>query len=139
MFVELTKLKKIMEKNVSDMTDLEKWAVFFRYASEAKYRETVNKIVESKEALQVAGTALMSISQDEVERAVYRSRRMYQTDLQSNLATAEDRGRKIGEQVGRRESAIEIARKFLSMGIPYDQVLEGTGLSREDLDKIVLS
>ena len=113
------------------MTDLEKWAIFFRYASESKYRETVNKVVESKEALKVAGTALMSISQDEVERAVYRSRRMYQTDLQSNLATAEDRGS--------QKRAIEIARKFLSMGIPYDQVLEGTGLSREDLDKIVLS
>lgn len=47
-----------------------------------------------KEALQMASTRLMSISQDEneQERAVYRSRRMYQTDPQSDLATAEDRG-----------------------------------------------
>ena len=134
-FVELTKLKKIMEKNVSDMTDLEKWAVFIRYANESKYRETVNKVVESKEALKVAGSALMSISQDEVERAVYRSRRMYQTDLQSNLATAEDRGRRLGGQ----DRAIEIARNLLSMGMTPDQVLLATGLSPDDLDKIVLS
>lgn len=31
-------------------------------------------------------------NEDEQERAVFRSRRMYQTDPQSDLATAEDRG-----------------------------------------------
>ena len=117
------------------MTDLEKWAVFFRYANESKYRETVNKVVESKEALKVAGTALMSISQDEVERAVYRSRRMYQTDLQSNLATAEDRGRRLGKQ----ESAIEIAKRMLIKGKPRDEILEFTELTPEELDKIMLT
>ncbi len=42
----------------------------------------------------------MSISQDERERAVFRSRRMYQTDLHSDLATAEDWGKKIGKEQG---------------------------------------
>lgn len=91
-FVELSKLQKVMEKHVDDMTDLEKWAIFFQYASEPKYRETVNEVIASKEVLQMAGNLLMSISQDERERAVFRSRRMYQADLQSDLATAEDRG-----------------------------------------------
>ena len=95
-YVELSKLQEIMEKSVDDMTDLEKWAVFFQYASEPTYRETVNEVIASKEVLQMAGNLLMSISQDERERAVFRSRRMYQTDMQSNLATAEDRGRAEG-------------------------------------------
>ena len=34
----------------------------------------------------MTGNSLMSISQDERERAVFRSRRMYQTDLWSDLA-----------------------------------------------------
>ena len=85
-----------MRKSVNDMTDLEKWAVFFQYAGEPTYRETVNKVIASKEELQMAGELLMSISQDERERAVFRSRRMYQTDLQSDLATAEDRGERRG-------------------------------------------
>ncbi|MCI9456709.1 MAG: hypothetical protein HFE44_07005 [Oscillospiraceae bacterium] len=42
----------------------------------------------------MAGNLLMSISQDENEHAVFRSRRMYESDLISNLATAEDVGRK---------------------------------------------
>lgn len=42
-YVELSKLQEIMKKSVDDMTDLEKWAVFFQYASEPNHRETVNK------------------------------------------------------------------------------------------------
>ena len=82
-----------MKKSVSDMTDLDKWSVFFRYASDPAHREMVNKIIESEEVLQVAGNLLMSISQNEQERAIFRSRRKFQTDLQSDLATAEDNGR----------------------------------------------
>ena len=81
-YVELSKLQEIMKKSVNDMTDLEKWAIFFRYASEPTCRETVNEVMASKEVLQMAGDLLMSISQDERERAVFRSRRMYQTDMQ---------------------------------------------------------
>ena len=38
----------------------------------------------------------MSISQNERARAIFRSRRQFQTDLQSDLATAEDKGRTAG-------------------------------------------
>ena len=40
----------------------------------------------------MAGNLLMSVSKDEKERAIFRSRRMYQSDLESNLATAEAKG-----------------------------------------------
>ena len=76
-YVELSKLHEIMKKAIADMTDLEKWSIFFRYASDPTHRETVNEVIASKEVLQMAGNLLMSISQDERERAVFRSRRMY--------------------------------------------------------------
>ena len=47
----------------------------------------------------MAGNLLMSVSQDERERAIFRSRRMYQSDQESNIATAEYRGEQIGEQM----------------------------------------
>ena len=109
-YVELSKLQEIMKKSVADMTDLEKWAVFFQYASEQQARETVNEVIASKEALQMAGDLLMSISKDERERAVFRSRRMYQTDLASDLATAEDRGERRGIEIGERRG-IEIGER----------------------------
>ena len=80
-FIELSKLQEIIKKPVEEMTDLEKWAIFFRYAREPDYRETVNKVIESKKVLGMAGNVLMSLSQDERERAVFRSLRMFQTDL----------------------------------------------------------
>ena len=64
---------------------------------------------------------MLNISQDEREHAIFRSRRMYQTDLASNLATAEDRGRRAGRIKGMRdgriegvrEGKIEVAKKML--------------------------
>jgi len=125
-YVELSKLNEILKKSVVDMTDLEKWAVFFRYASSPKYRETVNSVIESKEALQMAGNLLMSISQDERERAVFRSRRMYQSDMDSNIATAEARGVK--------KSQFEIAQKLLMRNRPVEEIMEDTGLTREEVE-----
>ena len=135
-YVELSKLQEIMKKSVEDMTDLEKWAVFFRYASEPTHRETVNEIIASKEALQMAGERLMSISQDERERAVFRSRRMYQTDLQSDLATAEDRGRAEGIAEGRAAGIIEIARNALQMGMTIDDIAKLTGLAHDEIKRL---
>jgi predicted transposase/invertase (TIGR01784 family) len=124
-YVELSKLDEIIKKSVSDMTDLEKWAVFFQYASIPTHRETVNKVIESKEVLQMAGNLLMSISQDERERAVFRSRRMFQTDKESDIATAEDRGR-YGEKIA-------IARNLLEMNLSLEQIAKATGLTPDEI------
>jgi predicted transposase/invertase (TIGR01784 family) len=76
----------------------------------------------------MAGSLLMSVSKDERERAVYRSRRMYQTDVQSNIATAEDRGR--------REGAFTIVRNLLGMNMSLDQIVTATGLTREETENL---
>lgn len=128
-FVELSKLSEVVKKPVCDMTDLDKWSVFLQYAPDLEHREIVNKVIESEEVLQVAGDLLMNISKNERERAIYRSRRKFQTDLQSDLATAEDRGR--------RQSAFTIAKNLLSMDMPREQVAAATGLTLKDLESIL--
>ena len=82
----------------------------------------------------MAGNLLMSISRNERERAIYRSRKKFQTDIQSDLATAEDNGR----TKGRNERSIEIARNLLKMSLPADQIAAATGLTLEDLESILL-
>ena len=131
-YVELSKLKEILKKPVADMTDLEKWAVFFRYADSRRYRNTVNEVIKSKEAMQMAGSLLMSVSQDERERAVFRSRRMYQTDMQSNWNTAFDNG----EKQGMEKATLNIAKKMLKRNRPLEEIIEDTGLSLEEIDKL---
>ena len=135
-YVELSKPQEIMKKSVDDMTDLEKWAVFFQYASEPNHRETVNKVIASKEVLQMAGNRLMSISQDERERAVFRSRRMFQTDMQSDLATAEDRGERRGRAEGRAEGVLSAIQSLMdSMGLSVDQAMNVLKISETDRPK----
>ena len=80
----------------------------------------------------MAGDLLMSISQDERERAVFRSRRMYQTDMQSNLATAEDRG----IQIGKQKRNIEIAKNLIRMGLSLQQITEATSLPPEEVNRL---
>jgi predicted transposase/invertase (TIGR01784 family) len=128
-YVELSKLNEIIKKSVDDMTDLEKWSIFFQYANLPTYRERVNKVIESKEVLQVAGNLLMSISQDERERAIFRSRRMFQTDRESDIATAEDRGEK--------RKALAIAGNMLKRNRPIEEIIEDTGLTREEIENCV--
>ena len=83
----------------------------------------------------MAGDLLMSISQDERERAVFRSRRMYQTDMQSNWATARDQGRKEGRAEGEQKRNIEIIRNLTRMGFSLEQISEATGLSPEEVKR----
>ncbi|MBQ9436769.1 MAG: Rpn family recombination-promoting nuclease/putative transposase [Lachnospiraceae bacterium] len=151
-YVELSKLEKVMKKDAGGMTDLEKWAVFLRYAAEPGCRGIVNKVIASKEELKMAAKILMSVSQDERERAVLRSRKMYQTDMMSNFATAEDRGKKqgekigekrgkkigkkIGERIGSIKTAKEIAREMMLAGEPVEKISRFTRLSRNEINSL---
>jgi predicted transposase/invertase (TIGR01784 family) len=128
-FVELSKLDEVLKKPIDEMTDLEKWAVFFRYANIPEYREVANKIIDSKEVLKVAGTLLTGISKDERERAIFRSRRMYQSDLDSNMA--------IVKREGEKAKAFAIAKNLLGMDMPIDQIVLATDLTREEVESLI--
>ena len=121
-------LKDILDKPVSEMTVLDKWSLFLQYAPDRKHREKVNEVIESEEVLGVAGELLMSISQDEVERARFRSRRKYQTDHQSDIATAKDNGK--------AERSIEIARNALEMKLAVADIAKLTGLTCEEIERL---
>jgi flagellar biosynthesis/type III secretory pathway protein FliH len=124
--VELGKLERVEKKVVEEMTELEKWALFLRYASVPKHRDKLNKVIETKEALQIADELLMSVSQDERERARLRSRRMFQTDLASDMATVLDRGIAQGIEKGRAEGRVEgkqIIIDLLKSGKTIDEII----------------
>jgi len=131
-FVELSKLKGILEKPVSEMTVLDKWSLFLQYAPDPAHREKVNEVIESEEVLTVAGNLLMSISQDEVERAIFRSRKKFQTDYASDMATAEDRGRRDGEAT----KALTMAQLMIADGEPINKIMRYTGLTQNEIEAL---
>lgn len=131
-FIELSKLGEVIKKPVSDMTALDKWSIFFQYAPDPQYRETVNKVIESKEVLAMAGELLMSISQNERERAIYRSRKKFQTDYQSDMATSWYNGVKTGE----KKRSLEIAKNMLMDNESVDRIIKYTGLTKSDIEDL---
>ena len=70
----------------------------------------------------MAGNLLMSVSQNERERAIFRSRRMYQTDEDSNRATI----------IYKRN--IEIARNLLEDGDSVEKIIRMTGLTAKEIE-----
>ena len=72
----------------------------------------------------MATELLQTISKDEIERARFRSRRMFRMDAEHDRLVAQD------------EKAIEIAKNLLKMGMPVDQVVTATGLTSGEVEAL---
>lgn len=126
--VELSKLTNILQKPTNELTDLEAWSIFLQYAPDIQKRALVNRIIQERSEIAVAGALLMEISQDEHTRAQFRSRRMYETDQTSNLLTAIDRERTLALKT--------VALNFKKDGIPLETISKNTGLSLDEIIKL---
>ena len=139
--LELSKLRDQLRKPVSELSALDKWALFLRYAQDPRYRKKINKIIDSEEELQVAGEMLMSISKNQEERALYRSREKYRMDLQSNLATAWDNGHqeglREGHQEGEKGRQWSTAQIMLAANEPVEKILAYSGLTEAELEALM--
>ena len=70
----------------------------------------------------------MEISQDEHQRAKYRSRRMFETDMTSNILTAEERGE--------NRAKLEIAHKMKRANKSIAEIMEFTGFTIDKIEKL---
>ena len=91
-----------------------------------------NEQLTMKNAVSLPPGVCPPVSQDEKERAVFRSRRMFQTDMASDMATAEDRG----EKRGRAEEKLAIARNMIEDGESTDKIIKYTGLTHEEVENL---
>jgi predicted transposase/invertase (TIGR01784 family) len=126
--IELSKLEHIVRKPVAKMTSLERWAIFFKYTPDKEKRELVNEIIKSEEGITMAGQVLLSISKDEKERARLTSEYKFAVDLQSKIVDA--------ERNARRVEKIEIARNALQKNMSIDDIIDITGLTREEVESL---
>ena len=85
-----------------------------------------------QEVLTVANNLLVDISQYERERAISRSRKMYQSDRDSDIATAEDRG----AHRGRAEGILDVALNALRKNMSVEDIIDITGLTREEIKSL---
>jgi len=71
-------------------------------------------------------TVIITKKEQEIARA--RSRRKFETDMISNILTAEARGEK--------KKAFEFAKKLLARNRLIEEIIEDTGLTREEIENI---
>jgi hypothetical protein len=88
--VELSKLDKALKKEVSEMTEKERWALYFKYNGEEDKQGLISEILKEEEGIAMAQEEYMTITRDERERARLRSELKYILDKQSSEAVAEE-------------------------------------------------
>jgi predicted transposase/invertase (TIGR01784 family) len=81
----------------------------------------------------MASELLMEISQDERQRAIMRSRRMYETDRMSELLTVKDEGIDEGVLKERRKNV----RHMHQEGFDVKTIARALGLSEQEVKDIL--
>jgi len=147
----LVKTEPIVDKPVEEMTNAERWAVFFQYLTDEEKRAKIIDIINREEGIAMTVSALGSITQNEVEFFRNLSLLKAELDYQSRMTNAKREGRKEGLEKGlakglekglekglkkglakgRDEANLENARKMKAMGFLAEQIQAVTGLSAE--------
>jgi len=118
--VELAKLGEVAKKPVGEMSNAERWAVFFEYLTDPAMRAKINEIAGSEEGIGMAGGVLLNISRNEIERARLESEYKAKIDIQARLVDATREGEVRGVE--------RTARNALAKGYTFEQVRDITGL-----------
>jgi len=131
-FIELSKLSDIIKKPVEDMTGEEQWSIFFAYGGDKKHADLINKLCETRSGIKMAEEILSSISRDERERALFRSRRKFQMDMEHSRVVAMDEGR----EEGQKEAVSRIAKNLMETKMSLEEIAKVTGLTIQELETL---
>ena len=123
--IELPKLPEELQENSSD---LELWAKFI----DAERKEVFDMLADKNPYIESAYQKLQIISQDKEKRLEYEAREKAIRDYNEGLLEAEERG----QEKGRKQETISIAKKLIDMGYPTDEIEKITLLSKEDIEKL---
>ena len=85
------------------------------------------------ENINKAKKVLETISQDERERRLTELREKYRMDQHAIMLAGYDKGLKEGIEQEKQQ----VAKKLLEMNLPLKQIIEVTGLSKEEIEKII--
>jgi predicted transposase/invertase (TIGR01784 family) len=134
-FLELPKIKKLLNSPVENLTAEEQWAVFIEFFGNKNFYTKLSEF-ENKEEFKMANNILSNISKNDEERFAYMSYLKFQSDLEHNQNAAREEGEARGLAMGLAKGKAEAAKNFLKMGLSIEQVAKGTGLSVEEISKL---
>ena len=138
------------------MSQIERLAVYLRYADDENYKDSVQEICESEEGIVMAENLYRTVTKEEREAAWAECRMMYQHDIASmredarkaglaegrtqGLAEGHAEGLAEGEAIGLEKGAAqkqrEIAKNLKDLGVGTDEIIKATGLSAEEVEEL---
>ena len=129
-FLELGKVDP--QKPVEEMTQIEKLAVYLRYANDENYKDSVQEICESEEGIIMAENLYRHATKEEREAAWAECRMMYQHDQ----ASLRKEGHRQGLAEGAAQKQREIAKNLKDLGMDTNEIIKATGLCAEEVAKL---
>ena len=87
--------------------------------------------------LKKAFEKLEFISGDEDLRRIAELKRKYVLDQNSMLEYAQEEGKKVGKEIGEKRAKRDTAKKLLELGVDIDKIIIATGLTKEEIEKLL--
>ena len=126
-FLDLSKIESVLGKSVDEMTNVEKWAIFFKYVTDDSKRDILNKILNREEGIKMANNILLEVSKDEETRAYYESELIFELDQRGRFRQAKQEGREEGIEEAERKAhdeKIGMVKEMLLEGEPMKKILK---------------
>jgi predicted transposase/invertase (TIGR01784 family) len=123
--IHVLNMLRLKEEDEGKLAD---WLRFIK----AKGEEDLKMVAERDAMIKEAYCKLQEMSEDEENRMLYEARLKAQRDEYARMQGALEEGRQEGREEGHREK-LEIARKFMNLGIPIEQIAQATGLSPKEI------
>ena len=138
-FVELPKFNKSIDQ-LSNI--VEKWTYFFKHAEETSEDDLV-QLIGSDLVIKRAYEELNRFSWTQEELNTYEQEKKRELDAlairEQLMADGETRGEARGKARGEELATHRIAKSMLKRGVEIDILMEDTGLTRKEIEKIIES
>ena len=140
-------------KDISDMTPLERVAVYFRYANDPNKEELIEKLIDSgEEAIILTENIFRELTADDIAYEKMLARQKFLWRYGSGLSAAREQGlkegiekgiekgleqgRSEGEASGRAAEKLEMAKALKAKGVDIDIIAETSGLDAEEIEQL---
>ena len=77
------------------------------------------------------------LSSDDEMVTMFDQENMHEMIRNTELEEAQERGIERGVELGSKEKAVEIAKNLIKIGLSEDQIVESTGLSKEEIKNLM--
>ncbi|GHV84751.1 transposase [Spirochaetia bacterium] len=113
--LELEKLESTAKKDVSAMSEKERWAVFFRYYNDTAKQAIIDQIIHEEEGIAMAAEVIDGFTADEVAYFHEMSVEKYDLDMRAHRQEAWIEGEAKGIAEGRTKGRVEGEARVLEL------------------------